>query len=128
MAAVLLKADTGTTDDGETYQAYVLTGARSLSGQTDKLGHVKNPSMLVAKPSSGVTIQATVRRDYGLEALTSTLLLTAAGTENRVLRKFEGMTGADIGRLAVKLGDAAAIDNGWSLDYVIIPVSGDGAR
>jgi hypothetical protein len=64
-----------------------------------------------------VTITQSLTRNFGDEtARTSTVVLTAAGSETRVLKKFEAAAAADVQTLQVTLGDAAAANNTWTLD------------
>jgi hypothetical protein len=78
---------------------------------------------LQALVSSGVTITASLGRNFGDEtARTGTVLLTAAGSETRLIKKFEGLELADAQTVQITLGDSAAANNGWTLDEFIAPV------
>ena len=124
---VIWKADTSDTDDaGTAFQAYVTTKPLPVAplGQNVGVGQ----SVMVAKVGTGVTIQQTLVRDYGLESRTSTALLTAAGSESRVIKKFEASDMSGAGTLQVTLGDASAVASAWSLDALSIPLIGQERR
>ena len=118
------KGDTSDTDDnGTAFQAYVETGVRALAGLGRKFS-VHN-GWLVAKAGSGVTIRLTLIRDFGVESRTAdvTLTLTAdEGSATRVFRPFSDaeMAGAHV--VAMRLGDASAVANAWTLDALVLRV------
>ena len=118
---VIWKLDTTDLDDaGTSFQAYIKSKPLRLApiGQNVAVGQ----SIVVAKALSGVTITQTLDRDYGLETRTSTALLTASGSETRVIKKFEASDLAQAGAVQVQLGDGAAQNGAWSLDILSIPV------
>jgi hypothetical protein len=116
------KLDTSATDDaGTAFQAYIKTKPLILApiGQNVGVGQ----SILVAKALAGCTITQTLDRDYGLETRTSTALLTAEGSESRVIRKFEASDLSQAGAVQVQLGDGSAIASGaWVLDALELPI------
>lgn len=116
------KCDTSTTNDaGTNFQAYVKTRPvtqASPLGMNVAIGQAS----LIAKAASGVTITQTIDRDFGLETVTATVLLTAAGSETRVFRKIEGSDMAGAGILQLQWGDSAAASNAWTLDAVVAPM------
>lgn len=123
----IYKADTGTDDAGQAFQAYVDTvilepgGAGFFGGVGDAL--------LLAKAASGVTITATVTGNFGMTGLvaTGTALLTAGGSETRVSRRLEGSAlHGDVQFVQYRLGDAAQVSNAWTLERLVIePVKHD---
>jgi len=118
-AVAILKCDTGTDDNGETFQAYVTTAALPIGGLL-RQGQVGQP-VLVANAASGVSIQATVSRDFGVETKTGSVVLTPAGSESRVLPQFEALELAGVTTVQYTIGDAAAVNNAWTLDAFVIP-------
>jgi hypothetical protein len=112
--------DDSSTQDGTTsFQAYV----QSKAFDYGRLWHHKRISeaYLQASAQSGVTITQTFIRNFGDETnRTSTVLLTAAGSETRVVKKFEDSACADVKMLQVRLGDAAASTATWTLDESIV--------
>jgi len=116
------KLDTSALDDaGTPFQAEIRTKPLPLAplGQNVGVGQ----SILVAKAASGVTITQTLDRDYGLETRTSTASLSPAGSETRVIRKFEASDLSQAGTVQIRLGDAAAVATAaWALDALEIPI------
>lgn len=110
---VLLRYDESATSDNSTaFQAYVTSGV--LAAETKTI-EVKR-SYLRAAAQSGVTIQQSLIRNTGDEtARTSTVSLTAVGSQTNVLRKFEDAALQDADAVQVTLGDASAIASAWSL-------------
>lgn len=96
------------------YQAYIISRAKLPSGELGKLGAVRE-SYLTGR-STAADIQLTLIRDFGKANLTSTVAMAAATTGTHVTKKFEDAREADIGIVQFKLGDAAPIENAWSLD------------
>lgn len=114
-ATKILKCDTADTDDaGTAFQAYIKTKPIAVSG----LGF--NSQLLklyvLAKAASGVTLTATIDRDFGAETKTTTADLTPAGTETRVQVMFDSAALAGCGHVAVQVGDAAASTATWTID------------
>jgi hypothetical protein len=116
-----------TTDAGTTFQAYVKTKpilpATSL-GTNVGIGQTH----LLAKTASGVTITQTIDRDWALETRTATVVLTAAASETRVLRKIEGSDMSQAGVIQIQIGDGSAASNTWTLDAIAIPVHSEDVR
>ncbi len=124
----LLKCDTSTTNDAGTNFAASVT-SRPIQTSADLGVNVGvGNSFLLAKVASGVTITQTLVRDFGLESRTSTVSLTAAASETRVLRKFEASDLAEAGIVQVTVGDASAASNTWTLDAWVAPVTPQGKR
>lgn len=118
-SAALLKYDTGTTDGGTAFQAYIDSKPYFPAGIGMNVS--TDDAALVAKAGSAVTIQLTIERDFGLETRTSTALLTAAGSETRVVKRFENSGLSQLGAVQFRLGDAAAASNAWTLDALSVP-------
>lgn len=109
------KCDTGTDDAGTDFQAYVETRPETPAGLGTNVS-VTDP-ILVAEAASGVTITVTPISDFGLASTQAgTALLTAAGSETRVIKRVEGLQASGVGTIAYRIGDAAAADNAWTLD------------
>ncbi len=123
---LLLKSDTADLDDdGTKFQAFVTSGLIVPAQQLGTFVDV-GETVLVAKAQAGVTIQQTLIRDYGLENRTSTVVLTPAGSEARVIVKVEGSAMAQAKTLQVTLGDVSAVSSAWSLEALVIPLSAAG--
>ena len=114
-------------DDGEVFQGYVQSRVITVEGP-DMLGFFREGS-LVAKASSGTSIEATALGDFGLTSSQGTVTLTPSGTEDYVVRKFEGLQLADIVYLQVKIGDPTtptAPVACWSLESFYTPGQPEG--
>ena len=116
---LLWKMDSGTTDAGTTYQAYIKSKPFAPFGLGRKFDAAD--LLLMAKVQTGVTLTLTLDRNHGEETRTSTASLTAAGTETRKLVKFEGSDIAECDVIQFQIGDAAAIDSTWTLDALVMP-------
>jgi hypothetical protein len=102
-------------DVGVSFAAYVKSKAFDL-GAMHQQKRLKE-AYLQAIAGSSVTITQTLTRNFGDEtARTSTVSLTAAGSETRIIRKFEAAALADMKNMQVQLGDAAAANVAWTLD------------
>ena len=116
------KLDTTDLDDaGTDFQAYIKT--RPMLTTTDlgqKVGMAE--PFVLAKALTGVTLTLTTDRDFGAETRTHTALLTASGTETRVVKKFEGGDIGEADAIQVQIGDGAAQEGAWSIDALVVPV------
>jgi hypothetical protein len=112
----LLRYDTSvTSDDGTTFQAYITSGA--MAGSVLPKNKSVQRAYLLAKAGSGVTLRQSWTRNFGDEtARTDTVLLTAAGSETRVLRKFEAGELAEAYVAQVTIGDSAAAATAFTLE------------
>lgn len=125
---VIYKTDIGTEDYDEEFQAFVKTRAIPPSGQITTLGDIAQPATLVAGSATDVEIQLDIDIDFEKQQSVSTVDLTPAGSETRVIREFDSAAAADVGAVQFRIGDAAPISNAWVLDYLHVPTSKDGAR
>lgn len=117
--AGLFMCDTGTRDGSTAFQGYTVSRPFTPAG----LGHnatVGDPH-LHAQASADTTIQVSVIRDFGAETLTATTSIAAAGTETRVQRRLEDLGMHDAGVIQMQIGDASAVDKGWTLDAMVFP-------
>lgn len=108
------KCDTGTSDAGTPFQAYIDTKEYGVIG----MNHAIREGVLIAEAASGVTITVTPKGDNGLDdGQAGTALLTAsAAGESRVNKRLEGMQHAGAGTFRFRIGDSAAISNAWTID------------
>lgn len=119
------KADTGTTDNGTAFQAYLLTRPYTPAGLGTKVGIVQD-STLAAQAAVGVVVTMTINKDMGRRFLNSTATLTPEDTELRVFPSFIGSKLADARTVQFQIGDYVAIDNGWNLDACAVWLTGMG--
>lgn len=116
------KCDTGTDDAGTAFQAYVDTRPVAPFGLGSNLG--TTDPQLIANVSAGVTITVSPLSDFGLATTQAgTVSLAAAGSESRVQRRVEGLQAAGVGVIAFRVGDAAAVSNGWIIDALVAVVT-----
>ena len=122
------KCDTSDLDDGGTdFQAYVKSRPVLTSGELGRKVGLEEPYLL-AKTLSGVTLTLTTDRDFGAETRTHTVLLTAAASETRALKKVEGAGVGEADVIQVQIGDGSAQEGAWSLDALVIPKTTQEAR
>lgn len=121
VGGVVLKCDTSDLDDnGTDFQAYVKSRPTQLVGDLRHKWGLAEPVM-AAKALSGVTLTLTSDRDSGAETRTHTQLLTASGTETRVVKKFEGAEIGEANTIQLQIGDGSAQEGAWSIDGLVIP-------
>jgi hypothetical protein len=106
-----------TTDGGTSFQATITTkplepGGAGFNGRMSDL-------LLTAPVATGVTITGTATPDFGASPVkVGTALLTASGSESRVIVELEDTELAGAQYLQVTIGDGAAVANAWSLDRI----------
>jgi hypothetical protein len=71
-----------------------------------------------------VSIRQTLSRNFGYESRTADELLTAEGSQTRIIKKIEGTAMTEIKALQVTLGDSAAANTAWTLDEYAITLEG----
>lgn len=114
-AVTLYRADVGTADDGNAFQAFVTSRAYTLGEIGMYVGIQK--AFLRAKAAAGVTIRLSLVPDFGATATrTSDVSIAAAGSETRVTKTFSDARTARSLALQFTLGDSAAVSNNWTLD------------
>lgn len=125
----ILKCDSGTTDNGDLYQAYVDTRPYTPQGLGATSGTVEN-AVLSAKVQAGVEIQLSFFKDFELNPVNTAVATLDAATvgDARCFPVFEDSRVADVNAIQYRVGDAAAIDNTWNLDAIVIPTKGFGTR
>lgn len=112
----LLRYDTTKTqDDATNFRGYLTS--RAMTGDLLPKNKQVLRSYLLAKASSGVSIQQAWVRNFGDEtSRTDTALLTAAGSESRLLKKYESPELQDAHTIQVTLGDASAAATAFTLE------------
>lgn len=115
-ATALYECDTNATDDnGTAFQSYVDTKEYGTIG----MSHDIREGVLIGNVASGVTIAVTPITAFGLATVGGgTVLLTAAGSETRVQKRIEGLQTVSDGTFRLRIGDSAAVSNGWTVDAV----------
>jgi hypothetical protein len=115
------KLDTSDLDDaGTDVQAYVKSRPTLTYSELGRKLGMGEPYLL-AKVLTGVTVTLTSDRDFGSETRTHTALLTASGSETRVVKKFEGGEVGEADVIQVQIGDGSAQEGAWSFDALVVP-------
>jgi hypothetical protein len=122
-ASSLLRGEdsSATNDAGTAFQSYVTSKAWNIEPLTTKKRLGK--AYLQAKTGAGVTVRLSMIRNYGDETnRTADQLLTASGSETRIMKNFEGIGFADAWSFQFRVGDSAAVANAWTLDHVLATI------
>lgn len=113
---VILKADTGTTDNGTAYQAYQQLPSRHYGGLQGNFA-MGEPIVMGSAGSQSLTV--TLTPNYGREPdRTLARSFAASGSETRVRRVFEGLTLDDVEAMRLTVGDASAVDSSFTIDAI----------
>jgi len=106
-AAVISRLDeTVDTDSGTAYFARIVTKPYAIAGILNRFGVMA--SALLAKVSSGVTVYVRAIKNYGIETLTKSALLTAEGSETHVIKALDDLSFSDLRAVQFQLGDDPA--------------------
>lgn len=120
--SVILKAGTGTDDAGTTFQAYVDLPEQHIGGLGKKC---EIEQALVLGSSGSQSLRITLSGNYTdtTRAKTADVTMTATGTQTRVLKAWEDAQLADdLTSVGIRVGDSAAISNGWTIDGIGVQV------
>lgn len=119
----LLKIDdaTSTTDNGTNFQAYI-TSKAFTAGPLNVFKRL-GKAYVKAAAAIGVTIRLTLVRNFGDEAdRTFDTSIAAAGSETRVMARYDAAALTYANTFQATLGDSAAISNAWTLDKFVATV------
>lgn len=109
------KCDTGTTDNGTNFRAYVRTKPYALGSLFDRFGLMG--AVLLGLANAATTITVKLIRDYGLESRTfTTSLAPSAAAESRVTKIVDDVDISTCHSVQVEYGDASASAQEWTLD------------
>lgn len=120
--AILLKGGSGTDDAGTTFQAYVQLPEQHLGGLNKKC---EIEQALVLGSAGSQTLRITLNGNYTDTTRTKTadVTMTATGSQTRVLKAWEDAVLADdCTSVGIRVGDSAAISNGWTIDGIGLQV------
>ena len=118
----ILKCDTADADDaGTPFQAYVDLPERHFAGLAKRC-LVGSPIVLGNAGTQSLTV--TMTGDYGqTTGRAAAVSMAASGSETRALRVVEGVAYGDTaGSVQIRVGDASASTQTWTLDALIVPV------
>ena len=114
--SVILKGGTGTDDAGTTFQAYVDLPEQHVGGLGKKC---EIEQAMVLGSSGSHTLRLTLNGNYAdtTRAKTADVTMTAIGSQTRALKVWEDAVLADdVTSVGIRVGDSAAISNGWTID------------
>jgi hypothetical protein len=117
---VIYKCDSGTTDAGANFAAYVDLPDRHYGGLGTKC-KIGGAGIIGNAGSQSLTV--TYTPDYGaVTAASDAVSMAAGGSETRVLRITEGVSVGDAHAVRVRIGDASASASAWQIDALILPI------
>lgn len=119
--AEIYRTETTNQDNGTNFQAR-LTSKPFIFGNLLQKFAIR-AATLMAKVSTGVTVQVTMNRNHGLESQNFSFVLTADGAESRVIKENSEVKISSVKALQVTLGDAAAQNADWELDALGLSVT-----
>lgn len=109
-----------TQDDSVNFQAYATSPAFVPANINQRLRIQK--AYMQASAHNGVTLTLSLIKNFGADTRTDTELLTASGSETRVMRQFDNAQDAEVKAMQFKIGEAAAANNAlWTVDEIIAP-------
>jgi hypothetical protein len=114
VALGVFKANVGTDDDGNNFQAYIETKEYSPAGlgQNCSLGEMH----LVAEAGTNALAHVTFLPDFGRQSLEAELIsLAPEYAETSVQKPIKGQQVSDIGTVRFKIGDPAETDPGFGV-------------
>lgn len=111
------KADTGTTDTGTTFRAYVKTKPYMLGTLWEKFGMMAG--VLLGRAEAGTTITIQMIRNFGVETKSVTASLSPATTESHVIRPIDNASFSSLNTVQLEYGDASASEQAWSVDQMV---------
>lgn len=116
--------DTGSTDAGATYSAYVTSKPFSFGHLLNQIG--VRAGALLAKVAAGVSVSVRVVRNYGQEnPSTVTVALDAVGSETHVVKKLDNLKGKELRTVQFTLGDFVTPSGLWEINELGIETTED---
>lgn len=116
---LIQRCDTGSTDRGSTYTAYIRTRPIMSGGLLSKFGAMVG--VVLAKAATSVAMAVRVIRDFGLESKTSSDLdLTPESSEDQVIRPIDNLTMSSMFAMALEFGDLNADGGLWEVNGIVI--------
>jgi hypothetical protein len=109
-------ADTGTTDSGTAFRAWVKTKPYVLSDFWTKFG--LQAAILLAK-ASAATLTIKMIRNFGIEERSVTTSLAPNGSEVHVVKPIDNASMSELNTIQLEYGDASVSAQEWSLDQFV---------
>lgn len=117
---VILKADTGITDNGNDVLAFVQLPSRYLGGVYQNCA-VSDP--IIVGGAGSFVLAVTLSDSFGKASRFLGISMAAGGAETRVRRVFEGLTLDDVEAVSLSVGDSAGApaSTNWRVDAIVLP-------
>lgn len=119
-ASYVHQCDSGVTDSGTAYLAYVKTKPYMLGELWQKFGLMA--AVLLAKATTGTTLAIRMIRNFGIETIDVSADLTAVGAEDYVIRPLDNATMSELNTVQLTYGDdldSVASSQAWSMDQMV---------
>lgn len=121
-AAVLLRGDTGTLDNGSAYAATVTLPEKHLAWLRTKC---MVDQAIVLGSAGPHTLTLTMSRDYGCEERQSSVTMAAeTSDQTRAQRAIENAFQADAMSIGARIGDQCPVGFPWQLDALVFQFEG----
>jgi hypothetical protein len=114
------KGDSGTTDTGTEYRAYVKTKPYTLGDLWSKFGLVA--CVMLGRAQSGATITIQMQRNFSIETRSVTASLAPEGSEPHVVVPVDNAYMSELQAVQLEYGDGSANDQEWSLDQFVFKI------
>lgn len=112
-------ADTGTTDSGTPFRAYVRTKPYMLGDLWSKFGLMA--AAMFARATSAV-LSLTMIRNMGIEEVEVSVNTTPAGDESHVIKPIDNASMAELNSVQIEFGDGEASEQEWSVDQLVFKI------
>lgn len=119
--STIRRHDTGTTDDGSTFNATLTSAPIMSAGQLNRFGTLS--AGVIGMAANGVDVVLGQSRDFGVEEKSSTIDLSPVASEVEVLRTADNSGFADVRALQVSLHDSAPATGRWEIVQIALSQS-----
>lgn len=113
-------ADTGTTDSGTPFRAYVKTKPYTLGDLWTKFGLMA--AAVLARAAAGTTLWIQLIRNFGIETREVEADLSPSGSEDHVIAPLDNAYLSDLNTVQLEYGDEEESEQDWSLDQIVFKV------
>jgi len=113
-------ADTGKTDNGVPYRAYIVTKPYMLGSLWTKFGLMA--AVLLARASAGASLMVKLLRNFSVETRQTLVALDPVGSETRVIKPIDNATMSELNTIQIEYGDEAANSQEWSVDQLTFKI------
>lgn len=124
-STLIWKCDTGTTDAGTTFQAYIQS-KHYMPWGLGNLGNVIDSPTVAAGAVAATSLQLGTAKDFETSFTNVSVSIAPDATEAHVIKKADDTTRGECKSIQIQIGDSAAADSAWNVDAVLIPVTYEG--